>query len=52
MAKKKADIVEAGEEIVKTEKKKMKPRGGNSPASTISAFFLAIKSLLYSRVPK
>lgn len=32
MARKKADIVEAGEEIVKTEKKKMKPRGGNSPA--------------------
>ena len=30
MAKKKADIVEAGEEIVKTEKKKMKPRGGNN----------------------
>jgi hypothetical protein len=27
MAKKKADIVEAGEEIVKVEKKKMKPRG-------------------------
>ena len=32
MAKKKADMVEAGEEIVKAEKKKMKPRGGNSPA--------------------
>ena len=27
MAKKKADMVEAGEEIVKAEKKKMKPRG-------------------------
>jgi hypothetical protein len=32
MAKKKADLVESGEEIVKAEKKKMKPRGGNSPA--------------------
>ena len=32
MAKKKTDIVESGEEIVKAEKKKMKPRGGNSPA--------------------
>lgn len=30
MAKKKADMVEAGEEIVKAEKKKMKPRGGNN----------------------
>ena len=32
MAKKNADLVESGEEIVKSEKKKMKPRGGNSPA--------------------
>ncbi len=32
MARKKADLVESGEEIVKAEKKKMKPRGGNSPA--------------------
>ena len=32
MAKKKPDLVETGEEIVKSEKKKMKPRGGNSPA--------------------
>ena len=33
MAKKKEpDLVESGEEIVKAEKKKMKPRGGNSPA--------------------
>ena len=33
MAKKKTpDLVESGEEIVKAEKKKMKPRGGNSPA--------------------
>ena len=33
MAKKKTpDIVETGQEIVKAEKKKMKPRGGNSPA--------------------
>ena len=32
MAKKKADIIDSGEEIVKAEKKKMKPRGGNSPA--------------------
>ena len=30
MAKKKADIIDSGEEIVKAEKKK--PRGGNSPA--------------------
>lgn len=32
MARKKTDLVESGEEIVKAEKKKMKPRGGNSPA--------------------
>lgn len=32
MAKKNTDLVESGEEIVKSEKKKMKPRGGNSPA--------------------
>ncbi len=33
MAKKKTpDIVETGQEIVKAEKTKMKPRGGNSPA--------------------
>ena len=32
MAKKNADLVASGEEIVKSEKKKMKPRGGNSPA--------------------
>jgi hypothetical protein len=32
MPRKKADIVESGEQIVKAEKKKMKPRGGNSPA--------------------
>ena len=32
MARKNADVVETGEEIVKAEKKKMKPRGGNSPA--------------------
>lgn len=30
MAKKKTDIVESGEEIVKADKKKMKPRGGNN----------------------
>ena len=30
MAKKKADIIDSGEEIVKAEKKKMKPRGGNN----------------------
>lgn len=30
MARKKTDIVESGEEIVKAEKKKMKPRGGNN----------------------
>ena len=29
---KKADLVDSGAEIVKAEKKKMKPRGGNSPA--------------------
>ena len=29
---KNTDLVESGEEIVKAEKKKMKPRGGNSPA--------------------
>ena len=32
MARKKADLVDSGAEIVKAEKKKMKPRGGNSPA--------------------
>ena len=30
MAKKKADLVDSGAEIVKAEKKKMKPRGGNN----------------------
>ena len=30
MARKNADVVETGEEIVKAEKKKMKPRGGNN----------------------
>ena len=29
---KKADLIDSGQEIVKAEKKKMKPRGGNSPA--------------------
>lgn len=32
MPRKKTDLVESGEEIVKAEKKKGKPRGGNSPA--------------------
>lgn len=30
MARRKTDIVESGEEIVKAERKKMKPRGGNN----------------------